>query len=258
MDTYKATNTTNGKFYIGSTTNFEKRKKAHLNCTENYPFQNALRNNPEAFEWEVWSDDSDEPILEQALLDMWFGKECCYNLNPSATRPPSWEGRLGDIWWNDGQINKRSAICPGEGWVQGVIREESDKHLEFVRSLGETPWWTNGFENKRSWDCPGEGWRRGVTREMPPVSDQFTSFWWTNGEENKRSNDCPGEGWERGVTAVKPTSRPVRVTNLSTGNSEDFPSICAAAKHYGVSDSKLGAVAKGKYRQHRGYTAIFI
>lgn len=93
MDTYKATNTENGRFYIGSTTNFERRKIEHLTCTENYPFQNALRKNPDAFEWEVWSDGSDEPILEQALLDMWFGKECCYNLNPSASRPPSWEGK---------------------------------------------------------------------------------------------------------------------------------------------------------------------
>ena len=88
MDTYKATNTTNGKFYIGSAINFEDRKKAHLRSKRNYPFQNALRKNPEAFDWEVWSDDSDEPILEQALLDMWFGKECCYNLNPLAGRPP--------------------------------------------------------------------------------------------------------------------------------------------------------------------------
>ena len=87
MDTYKATNRLNGKFYIGSTKNFEKRKKGHLKSRENYPFQNALRNNPEAFEWEVWSDDSDEPVLEQALLDMWFGKEQCYNLNPYASRP---------------------------------------------------------------------------------------------------------------------------------------------------------------------------
>jgi group I intron endonuclease len=94
MDTYKATNTLNGKFYIGSTTDFEKRKKAHLNSKQNYPFQNALRKNPEAFIWEVWSDDSDEPILEQALLDMWYGKEQCYNLNPSAKHPPKAYGRV--------------------------------------------------------------------------------------------------------------------------------------------------------------------
>ena len=93
MDTYRATNTTNGKFYIGSTTNFEKRKKAHLRSKDSYPFQNALRKNPDVFEWEVWSDDSSEPILEQALLDVWFGKECCYNLNPFADRGPDRTGQ---------------------------------------------------------------------------------------------------------------------------------------------------------------------
>jgi len=93
MDTYKATNTTNGKFYIGSTTNFNRRKEEHLRSKESYPFQNALRKKPGAFEWEVWSDNCDEPVLEQALLDMWCGKEQCYNLNSQASRPPSSKGK---------------------------------------------------------------------------------------------------------------------------------------------------------------------
>ena len=88
MFTYIATNTLNGKFYIGSTSNFERRKKEHLESKDAYNFQRALRKNPDAFEWQVFEDDSDEPILEQALLDMWFGKECCYNMNPSAKHPP--------------------------------------------------------------------------------------------------------------------------------------------------------------------------
>jgi group I intron endonuclease len=87
MDTYRATNTLNGKFYIGSTVNFARRKEEHLNSKASYPFQNALRKNPEAFEWEVWGDDSNEPILEQALLDMWYGTEQCYNLSSIVGRP---------------------------------------------------------------------------------------------------------------------------------------------------------------------------
>jgi group I intron endonuclease len=88
MDTYRATNTKNGKFYIGSTVNFEERKKSHLRSKKSYPFQRSLRKDPDSFIWEVWSDDSDEPILEQALLDMFYGTEQCYNLNPIANRPP--------------------------------------------------------------------------------------------------------------------------------------------------------------------------
>jgi hypothetical protein len=112
MDTYRATNTTNGKFYIGSTTNFERRREEHLRCSDNLPFQNALRKSPEAFEWEVWSDDCDKPILEQALLDMWFGKECCYNINPSASRPPSWGGKT--IRWRREQNKVRQPMSYGK------------------------------------------------------------------------------------------------------------------------------------------------
>ena len=89
MDTYRAINTTNGMFYVGSTLNFESRKKEHLSSRHNLPFQNALRKHPEDFIWEVTTDDSDEPVLEQALLDMYFGTQLCYNLNPHASRPPS-------------------------------------------------------------------------------------------------------------------------------------------------------------------------
>jgi hypothetical protein len=70
MITYIATNTISGKFYIGSTTNFERRKDEHIKSKDNYPFQNSLRKNPSLFEWEVYEDTYDEPILEKSLLDI--------------------------------------------------------------------------------------------------------------------------------------------------------------------------------------------
>jgi group I intron endonuclease len=123
MYTYRATNTTNGKFYIGSTKNFEKRKKQHLKSSENLPFQNALRKNPEAFEWECWSGDSDEPILEQALLDMWFGCGQCYNLNPQASRPPSHKGRVKS------EEHKRKLSESQRGRPGTPLSDEAKRHL---------------------------------------------------------------------------------------------------------------------------------
>jgi hypothetical protein len=124
MDTYKATNTTNGKFYIGSTTNFNKRKKSHLKSKENYPFQNALRKNPEAFEWEVWSDDCEDSVLEQALLDMWFGCEQCYNLNPSAKHPP-----------RDPDALRRGGLTAGP--INGRLGDKEGKRKSGLRSKEE-------------------------------------------------------------------------------------------------------------------------
>jgi hypothetical protein len=119
MDTYRATNTTNGKFYIGSTTNFDRRKEEHLRCRDNLPFQNALRKSPEIFEWEVWSDDSYEPVLEQALLAMWFGKECCYNVNPYASRPPSWEGKE-----HKPETRKKQSVSAFRSWENNEDRRK--------------------------------------------------------------------------------------------------------------------------------------
>jgi len=92
MITYRAINTLDGKFYIGSTQNFEKRKQEHLTTAGGFRFQRALRKNPEVFVWEVHEDSEEEPLLEQALLDMWFGKSQCYNMSPFAGRPPSRKG----------------------------------------------------------------------------------------------------------------------------------------------------------------------
>jgi hypothetical protein len=187
MDTYKATNTTNGKFYIGSTTNFEERKKAHLRSKDKYPFQNALRKNPEVFEWEVWSDEYDEPILEQALLDMWYGKECCYNLNPIANRPPrDPEGirkggaAAGKIAKERGQIQQLGKLSGQgrknveSGLLQSIARlgglSTPREQLSAMGKaggavVGKMPYWTNGEKNRRSYECPGEGWRRGMTKK---------------------------------------------------------------------------------------------
>lgn len=132
MDTYKSTNTLNGRFYIGSSNNFEKRKKEHLTSKDNYPFQNALRKNPEAFEWEVWSDDSDEPILEQALLDTWFGTEQCYNLNPSAKHPPRPEK---DTLVKNGKKSGDRAVKNKTG-IHDPDYRVSEEYLSHCRDVG--------------------------------------------------------------------------------------------------------------------------
>jgi hypothetical protein len=214
MDTYKATNTTNGKFYIGSTTNFEKRKKAHLRSKEPYPFQNALRRNPEAFEWECWTDDCEDSVLEQALLDMWFGCGQCYNLNPSAKHPPrdtegcKLGGKVaGEIAKERGQIQE---LAKRSGQGQKNVESGLMKRIaplgaaaltkEQRSEMGKKGGVTQGKRNIESGLLDSirtiEGSRKGgkTTGSMP---------YWTDGERNKRSHECPGEGWRRGMTKKK-------------------------------------------------------
>ena len=143
MITYKATNTLNGRFYIGSTTDLEKRKQQHLSSTANYPFQNALQKNPEAFEWETIEDTSDNPILEQALLDMWFGTEMCYNLCPHAGRPQfnlesvrKWGETNGPIQGRRRLIEKTGIFAPDapkSDWAKKGGQVTAERHSNPVR-----------------------------------------------------------------------------------------------------------------------------
>jgi hypothetical protein len=225
MDTYKATNTINGKFYIGSAVDFERRKKEHLSSTANYPFQNALRANPDAFIWEVWSDDSEERVLEQALLDMWFGKEQCYNLNPKASAPPVLIGELnprfgltveenphyGKQWWvNKLEEKERFTLeHPGTGWELGRLKVSLEtKQKQSEKGRGKKIWVNPEGKTTRSHKQPGADWVLGIsetTRSKQSDNNKgeknpsFGKRWWVNVNGDKKYQPVsPGPEWQNG------------------------------------------------------------
>jgi hypothetical protein len=182
--TYAAINLTNKKFQVGSTVDFGQRCKGHMKGDMNPEFNRALQKHPENFYWIVSEDDGlgtrDE---EQYYLDFYHGTLWCYNLNPSATEPPSQEGTC---WWNNGIEQVKVFECPGEGWVLG--------------RLGK--WWNNGVKNRFGMHAPGEGWVLGRIQVQSTADRQSSSgkgnVWWNNGTISTRAKQCPGEGWTRG------------------------------------------------------------
>ena len=178
MITYIATNTINGRFYIGSSINFEKRKKDHLKATSNFPFHRDLRRNPDAFVWENWEDDYEEPILEQALLDMWHGKGNCYNLSPYASRPPGNSGIPHTI------LTKQKISIATKGKGQGEKNNAKRPEARIKISLSKTgkPR-SQETKDKISITCKDRKWK-----------------WWVNEKgERKHQAENPGEGWKRGM-----------------------------------------------------------
>jgi hypothetical protein len=85
-------------------------------------------------------------------------------------------------WWNNGEYDKHTIECPGEGWVLGrLFTQKSSKYKtkEFAEksrknNLGKNvsdetrkkqskkrkgrKWWNNGKKTKLSYECPGDGW----------------------------------------------------------------------------------------------------
>ena len=221
MKTYIARNTRNGKFYIGSTTDFEHRKWQHHKHASELPFHRALRKNPDDFEWEVFEDESEGREWEQALLDLFFGTEMCYNLNPNADSvnwSPAgrfWICREGEEKWCE-----EGEEIP-EGWKRGRSWQPSEEARESWRQratgwrhpnqLSNTGrrWVRNPEKTEEKFLQVGEetpaGWQPG---RIPQTQSQIAKDkvsqamggrkWWHN-DEGKTcfSHECP-QGWRPG------------------------------------------------------------
>jgi len=85
MITYKVTNIINGKWYVGSTNDFERRKSEHLRHKYNDHFHRSLQKNPNNFHWQIIKvDNLNTRDYEQKILDEHYGTLYCYNVNPNA------------------------------------------------------------------------------------------------------------------------------------------------------------------------------
>ena len=178
-------------FYIGSTLNwktFRKRVRNHLiyHCYVG-PFQTAYRKNPNSFSWEFFEDGSAGREMEQALLNMFYGKSQCYNVSPCAYRPPTPKFKreehptYGLHWWvrEDGTKEVLSEGCPGPGWKRGrkevprsarikqarakknVLKSQEHKQKIAQSRLGRL-WWVNKEGKlKCQKESPGPEWHQG-------------------------------------------------------------------------------------------------
>jgi group I intron endonuclease len=193
MITYIVRNITNGKFYIGSTFNFERRKQEHLGSKNNYPFQNSLRKNPDNFKWETYTDECNEPILEQALLDMWWGKSQCYNINKYSSRPPDPTGREVKEETREKISKKLKGRKIREKQKRAVSQSNKDRHISEETLIKKS----KAVSGKKN---PFYGKTHSEQTIQKFKEDRKGTKWWYNPELDKTcmSKQFPGDGWVLG------------------------------------------------------------
>ena len=183
MITYVPINLSNRKFYIGSTVDFDRRWRNHLNSDYNYPFQNALRNDPDNFFVLISEDDGLETREEeQHYLDFYHGTEWCYNLSSKVDQPAGWTGKslsephkqkLSDL--NSGENNPMYGVKRPDhsermsGEKNPCFGRTKEKHPRYgkkdpthAEAMSKCRWWVNEQGQTRfEPQCPGSKWQPG-------------------------------------------------------------------------------------------------
>jgi group I intron endonuclease len=139
-------------FYYGQTNNFTKRKNRHYNSLKKGTHHNILLQRAwdkhQTFCFEECAYEQDLVLLtelEQLVIDEWFGKEGCANLNPEANRPPDATGKKlkprrkehsdkisaakkGSIPWNKGIPMSEEAKVKSSATQKGRNNPHSEEH----------------------------------------------------------------------------------------------------------------------------------
>jgi predicted GIY-YIG superfamily endonuclease len=198
MITYRAINKTNGRFYIGSTTDIERRKREHRKSRANTSFHIDYRKNPENFEWEVCEDQSHGRELEEALLEMFAGTDLCYNVS---NRTDGGGGAKGHKWWRklDGTQEVHCADCPGRDWVSGRLRSSTESAR--IATLGRIV----SQETREKLSRKKKGQKRTEETKEKIGAGLRGKRWWVNPEgKTCREVERPGEGWVEGRVYREP------------------------------------------------------
>jgi hypothetical protein len=179
------------RVYHGSTTNFKRRQTQHLTSSENYPFQNALKQRQ--FYWICSDDDGlDDRSEEQFYLDFYFGSPWSFNLNPIASSPPRVPEKLPKEW--------AEAISRGS-LGKTIPKETFEKGWETRRKNGND---LHSLETKRQMSKAHTG-RKHSVESIEKRKEKLKgregnakgSKWFVNLEtgETQMAHNHPGEGW---------------------------------------------------------------
>ena len=107
----------------------------------------------------------------------------------------------GRVWWNNGETQTRSRVCPGEGWVRGRLPYVTKPKEERVVTVESMESWTEAGRKVGKAHADSGQWEKVRCKDGRGGAAGLGNVWWNNGVICTRAKDCPGEGWVRGRLA---------------------------------------------------------
>ena len=154
---YKITNLKNGKFYIGSTLDFESRKKRHLKCLKNKKHHNIYLTRA----YEKYGEESF--VFSYKEIDVEDKKHL-----------QLLEERYINFCWNSGKLYNVSKMASG-----GDLISYHPNHDEIVKKNSET--------NKKRYTKMSEDERKFLSKKMTGKNNPNYGNKWSN-EQRKRAS----------------------------------------------------------------------
>jgi len=115
-------------------------------------------------------------------------------------------------WWNNGDVDKHTIECPGDGWVLGRLysRKLTDEEIENLRKINTGKYVSEETRQKQSEVRKGKKLTDDHKKKIGETSKKLGLIppsakgknWWNNGVSQKLCFECPGDGWILGRCPV--------------------------------------------------------
>ncbi len=202
---YRATNTINGKCYIGFDSNWPNRMNAHRKAAfyekasdYNTYFHRAIRKHGwDAFVWEVLFTHPDGHHTKNNMESHFITENDSYNSGYNMTL--GGEGTIGLVYTEErraklskalkgktrsklteehkARISQSAKLSGNKSWFKPGNKKTQEQIDRVVTAIKGMRWWNNGDQEIKAFEQPGSEWINGRLPQSRPPSRKGMTAW---------------------------------------------------------------------------------